>query len=380
MAKKGEVTYEIRADDSKVESDLEKANKKVEQSEKKTAQKSEKIEKDTAEVKKDVKEDVTEHHKQENKKQEQSDEESYKAREEAARGHGAVLKGLAGGTATAIGAGMLATGATIAGLGIAAVNSANDVDKAMNQYLASTGKGTEETERYKNVMEEIYMNNYGDSFEDIGQAMAEVTKTLGDMDDASLQEITESAFALRDTFEYDISESARAAKAMMDNFGVSGDKAMSLIVAGAQNGLDYSGELLDSISEYSVQFAKVGLDADDMFKIFQKGAESGAFNLDKVGDAVKEMAIRVVDGSDTTRQGFEAIGLNADEMSAKFAAGGESAKEAFNQTVDALAAMEDPLAQNQAGVALFGTMWEWFQDDYIRSMHQSINPNRRACL
>ena len=368
MAKKGEVTYEIRADDSKVESDLEKANKKVEQSEKKTAQESEKIEKDTAEVKKDVKEDVTEHHKQENKKQEQSDEESYKTREEAARGHGAVLKGLAGGTATAIGAGMLAAGAAITGLGIAAVNSANDVDKAMNQYLASTGKGTEETERYKNVMEEIYMNNYGDSFEDIGQAMAEVTKTLGDMDDASLQEITESAFALRDTFEYDISESARAAKAMMDNFGVSGDKAMSLIAAGAQNGLDYSGELLDSISEYSVQFAKVGLDADDMFKIFQKGAESGAFNLDKVGDAVKEMAIRVVDGSDTTRQGFEAIGLNADEMSAKFAAGGESAKEAFNQTVDALAAMEDPLAQNQAGVALFGTMWEDLGADAVTAL------------
>ena len=59
---------------------------------------------------------------------------------------------------------------------------------------------------------------------------------------------------------------------------------MGLIAAGAQNGLDYSGELLDSISEYSVQFAKVGLDANDMFNIFQKGAESGAFNLDKVGD------------------------------------------------------------------------------------------------
>lgn len=117
-----------------------------------------------------------------------------------------------------------------------------------------------------------------------------------------------------------------------------------------------------------MQFAKVGLDADDMFKIFQKGAESGAFNLDKVGDAVKEMAIRVVDGSDTTRQGFEAIGLNADEMSAKFAAGGESAKEAFNQTVDALAAMEDPLAQNQAGVALFGTMWEDLGADAVTAL------------
>ena len=95
-----------------------------------------------------------------------------------------------------------------------------------------------------------------------------------------------------------------------------------------------------------------------MFTIFQKGAESGAFNLDKVGDAVKEMAIRVVDGSDTTKQGFELIGLNADEMAAKFAAGGDTAKEAFNQTIDALAALEDPLAQNTAGVDLFGTMWE----------------------
>lgn len=56
------------------------------------------------------------------------------------------------------------------------------------------------------------------------------------------------------------------------------------------------------------------------------------------------MSIRVVDGSDTTRQGFEALGLDADEMAAKFAAGGDSAKEAFQQTIEALDAMEDPLA------------------------------------
>ena len=56
-------------------------------------------------------------------------------------------------------------------------------------------------------MEDIYANNYGESFSDIGQAMAEVTKQLGDMDDASLQNATESAFALRDTFGYDIPES-----------------------------------------------------------------------------------------------------------------------------------------------------------------------------
>lgn len=261
--------------------------------------------------------------------------------------------GLSGATAVAIGA-----GAAAVGVGALAVNAANDMDSAMNTFLATTEKSKEETERYQDVLEDIYANNYGESFEDIASAMASVTQTLGDMDDASLQNVTESAFALRDTFGYEIPESTRAAKAMMDNFGTSGEEAMSLIAAGAQNGLDYSGELLDSISEYSVQFSKMGLDANDMFNIFEKGAESGAFNLDKVGDAVKEMSIRVMDGSDTTKQGFELLGLNADEMAQKFATGGDTAKEAFNQTLDALAAMEDPIAQNTAGVDLMGTMWE----------------------
>lgn len=354
----GEVTYEIVADDSQLESDLNEAGKKVEKSAKKTAKKSEDAEKESAEVKKSVKEDVTKKNEQENDKQEKDDDDSYQNREESAKSHGSKLSSIASGTAKAIGAGMLAAGTAIAGVSVAAVKSANDIDQAMNQYIASTGKSTEETERYKKVMEDIYTNNYGDSFEDIGEAMASITQNLGDLDDASLQNVTESAFALRDTFGYEIPESTRAAKAMMDNFGTSGEEAMNLIAEGAQNGLDYSGELLDSISEYSVQFAKVGLDADDMFKVFQKGAESGAFNLDKVGDAVKEFSIRAIDGSDTTVDGFKRIGLNADEMAAKFSAGGDTAKQAFQETIAALASMEDPLEQNTAGVDLFGTMWE----------------------
>lgn len=266
---------------------------------------------------------------------------------------GELTSGLSGSAAAAIG-----VGAAAVGVGALAVGTANDISGAMNDFIAITGKSTEETERYQAVMEDIYANNYGENFSDIGQAMADVTKQLGDMDDASLQNVTESAFALRDTFGYDITESTRSAKAMVDNFGVSGEEAMNLIASGAQNGLDYSGELLDSISEYSVQFDKMGLGAEDMFAIFQKSAESGAFSLDKVGDAVKEMSIRVVDGSETTKQGFELLGLNADEMAQKFAAGGETAKEAFNETLDALAAMEDPIAQNTAGVDLMGTMWE----------------------
>ena len=358
MAKDGEIIYELRGDDSHLDADLNQAEKKAEQSAKKTGQKSEQIERETGATQKKVKEDVTNHHIQQNDARENDDIDSGNKREETAKKHGENLKSIAGGTAKAIGASMVAVGSAVVGIGVSSVNSANDMQKAMNQYIASTGKGVEETDRYKKILEEIYVNNYGENFEDIGQAMAEVTKQLGDLNDASLQDVTESAFALRDTFGYEIPESTRAAKALIDNFGISGEQAMNLIAAGAQNGLDYSGELIDSINEYSVQFAKVGLDADDMFKIFEKGAETGAWNLDKIGDAVKEMSIRVIDGSETTSSGFQAIGLDAAAMSAKFAAGGASAKKAFQETVTALASVKDPLKQNTAGVALFGTMWE----------------------
>lgn len=268
------------------------------------------------------------------------------------------IGGVAAKAGKVAGAAFAAIGSAALAVGTKAVTGAVSFDQAMNQFAASTGIAESELSDYENTLKDIYTNNYGDSFEDVADAMAAVTQQMGDLDQASLQNITESAFTLRDTFGYDINESVRAANTMMTQFGISGDDAMNLIATGAQNGLDFSGELLDSISEYSVQFAKVGLDADDMFKIMEKGAETGAFNLDKVGDAIKEMSIRVVDGSATTQEGFSAIGLNADEMAAKFAAGGDSAKEAFDQTIQALADMEDPLAQNQAGVALFGTMWE----------------------
>lgn len=155
---------------------------------------------------------------------------------------------------------------------------------------------------------------------------------------------------------------------MIKNYGVSAREAFNLITQGAQSGMDYSGEMIDSINEYSVQFKKLGLDAEDMFSIFANGAQNGAFNLDKVGDAVKEFSIRAIDGSDTTKQGFEALGMDVAKMAERFGAGGDSAKEAFNEVIKGLAEMDDPIAQSAAGVNLFGTMWEDLGPQVITSM------------
>lgn len=246
----------------------------------------------------------------------------------------------------------------ITAAGTAAIAFANESQGAFAQFAAATGTATEAMGKYEDMINNVYKDNFGESINDVADAMAKVDQNMSYLNDSALQSVTKYAITLSDTLGYDVAESTRAADTLIKNFGIEADEAFNLMVQGAQNGLDYSGEMIDSINEYSVQFGKLGMDAEDMFDIMATGAQNGAFNLDKIGDAVKEFSIRAIDGSDTTVAGFEAIGLNADEMAAKFAKGGDGAKDAFDQVIKGLAAMEDPVAQSAAGVNLFGTMWE----------------------
>lgn len=253
----------------------------------------------------------------------------------------------------------IGTGAIVgvAKAGKALAELGDSYNSAINDMSARTGVVGDELDAMGQSMQDIYAMNLGDSFEDIGDSMAYAKQNTG-LAGEELESLTANALILRDTFDYDVAESTRAADALISNFGINGEEAMNLIASGAQNGLDFSGELLDTVNEYSVQFAKVGFDAQSMFAVLQAGADGTAFNLDKVGDAVKEFSIRAIDGSDTTIEGFKAIGLNAEEMMQTFANGGEQANEAFYDVLDGLLAIEDPVARDAAGVNLFGTMWE----------------------
>ena len=276
----------------------------------------------------------------------------------------------AGGTSkkisTAMIAGFTAVGAAVGAVAKQIADIGDQYQQASGQIAAATGESGKILENLKDTMKEVYADNFGEDMNDIANAISTINQQMYDnVSGEQLKNVTEQAFMLRDTFEYDIPESTRAANAIIDQFGTDAEYAMNLIATGAQNGLDYSGELLDTISEYSSQFAKVGFSADDMFNIMQKGADTGAWNLDKVGDAIKEMSIRVVDGSETTAVAFGNLGLDAQEMAAKFASGGDTARDAFFETVSALANMDDKVQQNIAGVGLFGTMWEDLGPDVV---------------
>lgn len=256
--------------------------------------------------------------------------------------------------------------------GTAVGKFAIDAENSMAMLQGQLGLTAEETERLQEVAQSVYENGYGDSIEScvsdlalLRQNVRESKEWTDEMTQSTLEQI-ETITALFDTNADEVTRTVQVMKSsgLIENVS----EGLDIITYGFQNGANYSGEMLDTLREYSPQFVKLGLDADSAMQLMIQGAENGAFNLDKVGDALKELSIRVVDGSDTTVQGFEAAGLSADEMAQKFAAGGETAKAAFQETLEGLASIEDPVERNIAGVNLFGTMWEDLGETVILSL------------
>ena len=231
-------------------------------------------------------------------------------------------------------------------------------DSAVGSFAVKTGTAASDMGQYKDIINDIYESGNGESLSNVSDTMALVVQQFGDLNDADLSDITENLFTMESYFGYDAQEQLRAVKMLMDQFGISSDEAFSMMIQGSQQGLDKNGDLLDSINEYAVHYQQLGYDADDFFNSLANGTASGTFSVDKLGDAMKEFGIRTKDTADSTTEGFSLIGLDADEMREKFSQGGETARQATEDTLTALFQMDDQVKMNQAGVDLFGTMWE----------------------
>ncbi|MEC0282435.1 phage tail tape measure protein [Terribacillus saccharophilus] len=256
----------------------------------------------------------------------------------------------------------------ILGFGAASVNAALEFDGAAGKIQAQLGSTSERAEELAGISKGLWKDAVANNVSEASEAIRTADTLLKGLSNEQLENVAIGALDLQRAFEYDVKESIRSAKSLVDNFGVDGAKAFDYITVATQKTGDYSNDLLDTINEYSPQFKAAGIDVNGMFNILVQGAQNGAFNMDKVGDAVKEFNIKAKDGSKTTADGFKAIGLNADEMAQTIAKGGEDGERAFMATITALAAVEDPVKRNTAGVALFGTQFEDLESKVISSL------------
>lgn len=255
------------------------------------------------------------------------------------------------------------------------VTDIGSVETAYNNFSNQTGIQGKELQKYKGVLDDLYDDGMGDSYEDLSETLAQIVQTTKETDPSKIKELANNALVLRDTFGFDVQESMRAVNMLMDQFGVSGEGAFNLIVQGAQNGLNKNDDLLDSINEYAVHYKQLGYNADEFFNSLKNGTDTGTFSVDKLGDAMKEFGIRTKDTATSTDEGFQLIGLDANKMRKEFAKGGKSAQSATKKTLKALFSMDNQVKQNQAGVDLFGTMWEDLGIDGVKAL---MNVNGQA--
>ena len=182
-------------------------------------------------------------------------------------------------------------------------------DQALNTLQVKTGLSSDEMSKFKDEMNDLYKNNYGESLEDIADVFSAITQNSKETDPSKIKDLAKNAIILRDSFGYEIPESMRAVNMLIDQFGLTGEEAFNLIAQGSQNGLDKNEDLLDTINEYGVHYHNLGYSAEEFFNSLKNGTDAGTFSVDKLGDAMKEFGIIAKEGSDETVNAWATLGL-----------------------------------------------------------------------
>ncbi|MCY7442877.1 MULTISPECIES: phage tail tape measure protein [Bacillus amyloliquefaciens group] len=250
--------------------------------------------------------------------------------------------------------------APVAALGVMALKSAGDVKKAQGSIQAQMGLTKEEAEKATKAATNIWKEGFGENVGEVTNVLSNVRrniKSLGDASNDTIQRVTQSTMTIAEAFDQEGNDITKSINAMQNSFdNLSVDQSMDMITSGFQKGLDYSGEFLDSINEYSNQFSAAGFSVEQMFSIFEAGAETGAFQLDKVGDLVKEMNIRLSDGS--AGDAIKTLSKHTQNLYAEFKKTGKGGDQVFTAIMKDIDGMSNKSKAYQAGQAIMGTQFE----------------------
>ena len=278
---------------------------------------------------------------------------------------GAFVLGSGGFLATI--AGMIGAGALMKGM----TGGAMEQEQLQGSLQAQVGIDEQQANYMVQQVKDIWAAGWGESLATVNNDMATVRQNLGGLSQDASVAYTKSAYVVQQVAkgQTDVQELSKVTRTLMANFeGLGEIQALDLIATGYQRGGDYANDMLDTVSEYAVHFAGLGMSAEQMFATLIAASQEGAWNLDKVGDAAKESFIRLQDLSDSSREGLQALGLDANQVAADIAAGGDAANRAYQATLLALGNMENATDRNTVGVKLFGTMWEDLEDSVVLAM------------
>ncbi|MEB9136059.1 phage tail tape measure protein, partial [Bacillus cereus] len=243
-------------------------------------------------------------------------------------------------------------------IGKSVVNTAIEFDTSQRKIQASLGLTGKDAENLQKIAVDTWKKGFGENLEEVDNALIKVFQNMRDVPYEELQMASEDVLTLAKVYDVDLNEATRGAGQVMSQFGLSTEKTFDLLAAAAQEGLNYSDELFDNLSEYVPLFKQAGFSAEEMFNILANGTRDGSYNLDYINDTVAEFGKKVQDGSKGTADAFADLSEETQGVWKSFNDGKATAADVFNAVLNDLKGMDDKVKQNQIGVGLFATRWE----------------------
>ncbi|WP_049099153.1 phage tail tape measure protein, partial [Enterococcus faecalis] len=234
-----------------------------------------------------------------------------------------------------------------------------EVEDAQKKLNASMGvAGTASAKKYEQALTDVFRSGLFEDMSEAADAVALVSKNLGDMSNQDLSQLVQDAKVLENTFEVDLKETIRGVAAMQENYGITGKHALDMITVALQrNGSTWADEVGDNMAEYSQLWAQMGFTASETFQILENGTRNGAYNLDKVNDVVKEIGISLTDGR--IEENIDSFSQKSKELFESFKNGGASQAEVIQSLLTDLGEMEN----KTEALSLASTVWSALGED-----------------
>ncbi len=253
----------------------------------------------------------------------------------------------------------VAGGAAAVGLGMAfaaGLESAMDISSATTKLQNQLDLTDDEAARAGELAGDVFNAGFGESAGEVGDALSAVSSSMqqfGSVSDKEMEQLTKSALGLAKTFEWDVGmATAGAGNLIKAGLAKDGTEAMDLLAATAQKVPAAMREELPEVSkEYSEFFGQLGFTGPQMFGLLAQAAKDPTFELDKLGDAMKEFSLRLAD-TDAAKEPLKELKLDVGDIQELVNQG--KGTQAFDQVRTALKGVEDQTERTRLQAALFG--------------------------
>lgn len=240
-------------------------------------------------------------------------------------------------------------------MGGAIVETAMDFGNAQSSMQNTMGLTASQAKNATDVVKNVFNSGVVDSVDEANESVQTIINSFGDLANGSeLQKLSTDLTGIAKHGGVDIKDAANASSQAMKAMGLTGTQSTDLIAKGLQDGLNRADDFLDTVNEYSPTFKDAGIGAGGMLSVLNAGMKAGAFNTDKVADAVKEFQLRLTSGQldDPMKQ----FSKSTQDAFAQFKAGKATSADVMAAVGKDLSSM--PADKAKAAVQGLGTQFE----------------------